>query len=675
MSSYFSLPSFARAKKNKESLEKKNPQKPVLNDEDEQFLQKQISHDATPQAVKNLPPTTITESGEEKEASKEETEQAGAGADQVIVPEKQPETGDGAQESKPDDDATESKPDDAAPESKQHDAASESKKEDGPPEPKHDDAESKTKKEDAALESKQDDAASEAKEDDAMIEAKQEDAGPDPKEGGEAEESVDDPPEQAPEESMGKAEPTSEKSKKTKKDKSFELPSQEEAEAATKGFNVDGSAKAEKPDAQQGEKRTWTSYLPSIGTSGKKDQTGDKQAATSDKKDSTGDKEVQTSDEKVQTNEDKPAEEAKEGESSEQSPQRTWAGYASSAYSSLPSMPSLPNWRSKDGNAESVYNEDGTVNEQKTKEKQESEVSVLLDKLDMSSINNRVFAFSGETQKIYERFAVVLKDTMNGGPTAYEDMETLMKDAGPQLEKQFASMPPFVQTLVKSLPAKFGSTLGPELLAAASQKPGADMQARMTAASKQKSSGDSSISAADTSEKGGEDGEKKKRKIPGLKGLVSKQGMTASILRSVVTFIQTRFPFLASSMNVVMSLSVFILMFVFWYCHKRGKEARLAREAEAGKNGETVGEDEDGEFEAEVTDEEEGAAEEKAEGGPAESEPDSAAKQEDSAEAVSETAEKAKEDALDKSEPSKETPPDEEKGEKSAETAAEKITA
>lgn len=509
MSSYFSLPSFARAKQNKEDLEKKNPQNPVLKDEDEQFLQKQISHDPASEAAQNVPSSKITESGEEKEVSKEETEQAGTGADQVAVPEVKPDAG--AQASEDGDEPSKQNEDDAAAEPKQ---------------------------EEPTPESTDDTAAPESKQDVAVD--------------GADEENAEDPPELAPEESTEKAQPTTEKAKKTKKNKGLDLPSQEEAEAATKGFNVDGSSKADQADGQQGEKRSWASYLPSIGTGAKKQSAGDGKAQTGDEKPAPEQKAGEQA-----AGGDKPAAEQKEGEHSEQGQQRTWAGYASSAYSSLPAMPSLPNWRSKDSNAEPVYNEDGTVNEEKSKEKQESEVSVLLDKLDMSSINNRVFAFSGETQKIYERFAVVLKDTMNGGPTAYEDMEKLMKDAGPQLEKQFAAMPPFVQTLVKSLPAKFGTTLGPELLAAASAKPGADMQARMTAASKQKSSGDSSISAADTSEKSGEEGEKKKRKIPGLKGLVSQQGMVASILRNVVTFIQTRFPFLASSMNVVMSLSVF----------------------------------------------------------------------------------------------------------------------
>jgi hypothetical protein len=233
---------------------------------------------------------------------------------------------------------------------------------------------------------------------------------------------------------------------------------------------------------------------------------------------------------------------------------------------------------------------------------------VLLDNLSLSSINNRVFSFSAESQKYYDRFTQVLKDTLNGAPTAYEDMDKLMRDAGPTLEKNFASMPPFVQTLVKSLPAKLGASLGPELMAAASQKPGHDMKAQMEAGEKGGASAEAS---------GSKDGQQKKtkRRIPGLKSLTSSNGVVASILRNIVNFLQVRFPFLVSTTNVVMSLAVFskfflneypsacpqtfrtdgkklthylpaVLMFVFWYCHKRGKQVRLDREIEEGKAGE-----------------------------------------------------------------------------------------
>lgn len=451
MSSYFSLPSFARAKKNREELERSNPQNPVLKEEDERFLERQISHHDAPEEVKDEAPTKITDEGEEKEPTPEEKQQAGA--DQVAVPEEQPQTSDGVQESGQDEVKSPS---------------------------------------------------------------------------------VEDPPEEAPDDSAERVKAAVAYGKKAGKKKGFDLPSQEEAEAATKNFKFDTPDQSGQPGTQTAEKRTWASYIPSMGYGSKRSD----------------------------TDAEKPIAEAKEGEQQQsQGQQRTWGEYASAAYSSLPSMPSLPTWsfKDKDGKVEPVYNEDGTVNEEKTKEKQEREVSVLLDNLDMSNINNRVFSFSNETQKIYARFSEILRDTMNGGPTAYEDMEKLMREAGPQLEKQFASMPPFVQTLVKSLPAKLGTTLGPELMAAASEKPGADMQARMKAASEKRGepSGDPDLSVPSSSEQGPEDGQKKKRKIPGMKSLVSEQGAVASILRNVVNFLQTRFPFLASTTNVVMSLAVF----------------------------------------------------------------------------------------------------------------------
>lgn len=52
-----------------------------------------------------------------------------------------------------------------------------------------------------------------------------------------------------------------------------------------------------------------------------------------------------------------------------------------------------------------------------------------------------------------------------------------------------------------------------------------------------------------------------------------------TILRSIVTFLKTRFPLLAGT-NALMSMGLSVLMLLLWYCHKRGKEVRLQREAE-----------------------------------------------------------------------------------------------
>ncbi|KAK4570410.1 hypothetical protein LTR86_002490 [Recurvomyces mirabilis] len=587
MSSYFSLPSFARAKKNQEQLEKTNPQKPVLNnDDDEKFFDKHIESGEAKAQTEEATSTKVTEGGEEQEIPQEETKEAGTDASQVTLPEEQPE--------KPQTTTSESAKGDN---DKSNEVA-------------------RAPEEEIAAEDPPEQAPAE------KITAE------DPPEQAPAEDiTAEDLPEQAPEDAAATSAASA--AKKPKKDKGFELPSQEEAEAATRGFGTDDASKDAKAEGEAGEKRTWASYLPTMSTASKKDQ-GEPRKDTESKS----------------TDEKAASEQTTEGQS------RTWAEYASSTYSALPSVSSItPSWTSKDKDSkvEPVYKEDGTIDEEKTKEKQEREMSVLLDHLNLSSINNRVFAFSGETQKIYERFAQVLKDTMNGAPTAYEDMDKLMKDAGPQLEKQFQSMPPFVQTLVKSLPAKLGTTLGPELLAAASEKPGADMKTKMANASKQPAGGQefntADASTSKTKEKEGEP--KKKRKIPGLKSLVSEQGAVASILRSVVSFLKVRFPFLASMTNVVMSLAVFIvLMFVFWYSHKRGKEVRLAREASAqsGDGAPEIVEDEDGELEIEVTDEEDGGEEEgsiERDVAAAVAEAQSSEEQDGSAEAVEKKVEKA----------------------------------
>jgi hypothetical protein len=460
MSSYFTLPSFARAKKNTEELEKTNPTKPVLNDADEEFLTKITSQDAAaPEAVQQEPPVQIADDGEEKELPQSEaTTGAAKSPDQIALPETKPEEL----------------------------VRSEDKQ--------GDEKEAEASKEDSK-------------------------------------DTVPDPPEVTPNDGSDDT-----KRKKTKKNKTFELPSQEEAEAATKGFDYDQAMKSQGADkSQQGEKRTWASYLPNMT----KSQTLSKENPPAEK------------DAKTETDSETQPTANKTTQAMDQA--RSWAQYASTYIPTTAAIPSIPsNWtfaNKKDFHAEPVYKADGTIDEAATKEKQEKEVSVLLDNLSLSSINNRVFSFSAESQKYYDRFTQVLKDTLNGAPTAYEDMDKLMRDAGPTLEKNFASMPPFVQTLVKSLPAKLGASLGPELMAAASEKPGHDMKARMEAGEK---------GGASTEASGSKDGQqKKKRRIPGLKSLTSSNGVVASILRNIVNFLQVRFPFLVSTTNVVMSLAVF----------------------------------------------------------------------------------------------------------------------
>ena len=466
-SSYFTVPSFNRAKKNKEDLEKTNPQEPVLKDEDEKFFDKEMRTGSTSEGSKEVPATKITDDGEEKPLTPEEKEEAIASEDQTVIPDNRPDSGI-AQET----------PDDGI---AQGDGAS------------YDDAQ----KEKAAA---------------AMKERKEK-----------------------------------------KKNKGMDLPSQEDAEAATRGYHAQAPGSAEGGDKAQGEKKTWASYLPAMRakrpqSSGTSEQMPPASAGGDEKKEGEAEAEGEKADEKS---------------TDETQPPRTWTQYASSYVPSMPAFKSRGKKPDADGMHEPVYNEDGTINEAATAEKQEREVSVLLDNLNLSSINNRVFSFSAETQRLYERFLLCLKDVINGAPTAYEDMDKLMKEAGPKLEEQWKTMPPFVQTLVKSLPMR----LGPEIMAVAAENPNDEMRKNLQNASKGGSSGGAGAGVAAAAmkeggdaakEEGGKDGDpKKKRKVPGLKSLVSEQGAIATLLRNTVSFIQTRFPFLASTTNVVMSLAVF----------------------------------------------------------------------------------------------------------------------
>ena len=178
------------------------------------------------------------------------------------------------------------------------------------------------------------------------------------------------------------------------------------------------------------------------------------------------------------------------------------------------------------------------------KEKEKRDLISIFDGLHLEAINNRVFSFSKESQKIMEDFNQILKDIVNGVPTAYDDLEKLLSNSEGQLQKMYGNMPPFLQSLVKSLPAKMTAALTPEVMAAMSEKPGADA--------------------------------KKMEAKP--KDVVKQQGVVAGMLQSILNFLKMRFPAFITGTNILMSLAVFLLLFVFWYCHKRGRETRLEKE-------------------------------------------------------------------------------------------------
>ncbi|OMP82674.1 hypothetical protein BK809_0006984 [Diplodia seriata] len=140
----------------------------------------------------------------------------------------------------------------------------------------------------------------------------------------------------------------------------------------------------------------------------------------------------------------------------------------------------------------------------------------------------------------------------------------------------YGSLPPFLQTLIKQLPTKVTAALAPELMAAAAEKPDSHLYAQSAQQDGGKSGG--------KSQKYAKQGYKYAKKYPPLKKLVTEQGAIATMLRTILNFLKLRFPAVVTGTNVLMSLAVFILLFVFYYCHKRGREVRLEREAASAQS-------------------------------------------------------------------------------------------
>ena len=162
---------------------------------------------------------------------------------------------------------------------------------------------------------------------------------------------------------------------------------------------------------------------------------------------------------------------------------------------------------------------------------------MVLENLNLAAVNNRVFSISDETQDLLHKFNLVFKDLIAGGPTAYHDLESLLTNADGQLQKTFSSLPPFLQSLVKSLPDKMTKGIAPTALAAAAesaQRRGGNM------AKAGKAAGTASSFL---------------KKTPTLKDLIGKPGAIASLMRSIMTFLRARFPAFLG-LNVLWSLAL-----------------------------------------------------------------------------------------------------------------------
>lgn len=97
---------------------------------------------------------------------------------------------------------------------------------------------------------------------------------------------------------------------------------------------------------------------------------------------------------------------------------------------------------------------------------------------------------------------------MNGVPTAYGDLESLLTNSEDQIQRTYTHLPPWLQKLVEQLPSKMTKSIGPEMLAAAAEKHGLNSKYANMAAKGASKAG-------------------LKVRVPSLKDLVTKPGVCA----------------------------------------------------------------------------------------------------------------------------------------------------
>ncbi|RPA94705.1 hypothetical protein L873DRAFT_1405076 [Choiromyces venosus 120613-1] len=208
--------------------------------------------------------------------------------------------------------------------------------------------------------------------------------------------------------------------------------------------------------------------------------------------------------------------------------------------------------------------------EVKEEKSEEDELRRALDGLNLAAKGGRAFSISPETAQLLDRFTQILKDLVNGVPTAYNDLVELLESSSKTLEETFSSLPSFLQKIIKTLPEKMRDNMRPGLLrAVAATTPAAAAEIE------------------------------KLSSIPTLKEMVTKPGLLMGILKSMINLLKTKFPMALGGANLAISMGLFrkfliysplrfggaradgsfiVVLIALWYCYKRGREVRLEKE-------------------------------------------------------------------------------------------------
>ncbi|TPX12004.1 uncharacterized protein E0L32_007307 [Thyridium curvatum] len=172
--------------------------------------------------------------------------------------------------------------------------------------------------------------------------------------------------------------------------------------------------------------------------------------------------------------------------------------------------------------------------------RERTDIERVLDDLDLSAKNNRAFSLSAESSELVRRFTLVLKDLVNGVPTAVGDMQALLEDKDGAIAAAFGKLPSSLKKLVTQLPTKLTSTLAPELLAAAAETQG--------------------LKHEDNSKAGVKSTAKSLLMPKNLQDLVTKPSAIVGMLKAIMNALKLRWPAFMGA-NVLWSIALFRKLF------------------------------------------------------------------------------------------------------------------
>lgn len=164
------------------------------------------------------------------------------------------------------------------------------------------------------------------------------------------------------------------------------------------------------------------------------------------------------------------------------------------------------------------------------------DLSRVLDDLNLAARNNKTFSLSQDSQELVGQFTAVLKDLVNGVPTAATDLRHLFEDHDGTLARNYEKLPGSMKKLVTSLPTKLTGSLAPELLAVAAESQG--------------------LRGADAPTGGIKDQALKLVMPKNMSELVTKPSAIVGMLKAIMNALKLRWPAFIGT-NVIWSVALF----------------------------------------------------------------------------------------------------------------------